>query len=680
MGLFDWLGPLGFGGSPKRAAWDLAPLDRQPTAQVVDVKSIPLSLPNAALTVRTLVHGPGAGAFIYGTGNGNGNSAVAACLAAIATAISEPELSVYDTRGGDRVEIEDSALGALLARPNPYMSLDTLLAYISDCLHVYGNAYWRKLRAGDPERGNVVELWPISPSMLSPYSDPSTDDFISYYRYNSSAGYEEISASNIVHFRYGIDDADHRLGYAPVRRLVSEISADAQATRYAERLLANLAINGLTLTFDKDSPPIDQDAADGLKARIVAAYGGDNVGSVSVLSPGATLTALGFSPEQMDLKELHRFPEERVSAVLGVPAIVAGLGVGLDHATYANYAQAREAFTETKLLPLWASLASELTTQLVPDFTSDPNVVVAFDTDSLRALASDANADAVRLKTLVDAGILSADEARAEIGYEPSPVALRPAPTALPVAASARLVERLDFPKRARNGKLEEKAAEHLPDRYETLRGESLPDWEAEILTFLRSQERRVLRRLRAGADTAHDLVPEGEAILLGETLTPLQLRLLGDVSRLVVAELGVQFTVDDPGTRAYLLASGQNIVGITETTRSAVQDALIEGQMNGEGIEQLAKRLLGLPSFDDARGRVVARTELGTSQNYAALTSYRSSGVVSSIRVLDGDYDAACAAIDGRVYPLDAPPPALQHPNCVRAFAPIVDAAELSA
>ena len=37
----------------------------------------------------------------------------------------------------------------------------------------------------------------------------------------------------------------------------------------------------------------------------------------------------GFSPEQMSLKDLRRLPEERISALLGIPAIVAGLGAGL---------------------------------------------------------------------------------------------------------------------------------------------------------------------------------------------------------------------------------------------------------------------------------------------------------------------------------------------------------------
>ena len=332
------------------------------------------------------------------------------------------------------------------------------------CLHVDGNAYWRKLRSGTTGTGNVVELWPISPRRIVPTTEQGSAAFVDYYRYwYSGSQYVDLPPADVVHFRYGLDDTDHRLGCSPLRRLVREISSDDQATRYADRLLANLAISGLSLEFDKDSPPIDQATADELKARVNAAYGGDNVGSTAVLSPGAKLNALGFSPEQLDMKTLHRVPEERISAVLGVPAIVAGLGAGLDRSTFSNVREAREMFTEAKLIPLWRHIAGEITLQLVPDFTSDAAIVVDFDTDEVRALADDQNAEAARLKILVEAGIISTDEARAEIGYEPA--APSPTPMARP-AVARRQVRALPSAR---------KAAEDLPGRYDAMRAAELP-------------------------------------------------------------------------------------------------------------------------------------------------------------------------------------------------------------
>jgi HK97 family phage portal protein len=442
MGLLDWIGPISL---TKQRGWEaLPPL----LASSIGASSLPTetkSVPGPILLEDGL-------AFWTPTSAGQGrspvavgaaNSAVFACLQSLAVAIAEPELVVYRRTRSERVELEASPLGDLLARPNPYFSLDALLAHVVVSMHVDGNGYWRKIRSGHPTRGNVVELWPIAPTRIMPFTRSGSGDFITYYEYTSAEGRPEtIDPVNIVHVRYGLDDADHRLGCSPLRRLVAEISSDAQATRYADRLLANLAINGLTLSFDKDAREIrNQAEADAIKARLQGAFGGDNVGDVAVLSPGATLSALGFSPEQMDLKVLHRVPEERISAVLGVPAIVAGLGAGLDRSTYSNFREAREAFTEQKLIPLWRQIAGELTLQLVPDFGSDRAVLVDFDIGTIRALADDENAKATRLKALVDGGILTKDEARAELGYEPLPNGLgeakEPPPAIVPPPADA---------------------------------------------------------------------------------------------------------------------------------------------------------------------------------------------------------------------------------------------------
>jgi HK97 family phage portal protein len=663
MSIFDWLGPLNAGGT--RRGWGALPSAPSTERRTLDLSAPrPLVIDGAAsfwTPSSTTLSAADAGA----------NSAVVACLTVLASSVIEPPLAVYrpgPAGGADRVPAPLPALTALLARPNPAFPLATMLAFATISTRTDGNGYWRKVRSGDPVRGNVVELWPVSPDRIEPYTRPGSGDLITAYRHTDEHGHAtDLDPANVVHFRYGLDPADHRLGYAPLRALYSEVSADQQATRYAARLLANLAINGLTLSFDKESPSIDQATADELKARIAAAYGGNNVGATAVLSPGASLTALGFSPEQMDMKTLHRVPEERISAVLGVPAIVAGLGAGLDRSTFANFEEAREAFTELTLVPLWASIAATLTMSLAPDFTSEKAVYLDFDTSRVRALQEDQDALATRLVSLVAAGILTTDEARAVLNRGP-----KPAEAAQPAARSRPVLVRLPA---------ERKDAAELLGDLDALRRSSYPDWEREVRAFLAAQLGRVSARLADGTTTAFGLVPQGEATLLGSTLSPLQLALLDDLVPLVAAELGIAFNLDDPATRAYLRSCGANIQGITDTTRAQVQAALAEGQAEGLGIPQLAARLGALPTFGPARATLVARTELGLSSWEGSLSAYGASGVVLGIRILDGDYDAACAARDGTVLTLAeaASAPRLLHPNCTAAPVPLTSADDLT-
>jgi HK97 family phage portal protein len=678
VGLFDFLGPLNAGRAPR--GWG-----NLPPAPSTERRALDLSAP------RPLVI-DGAASFwtpsttTLSAADAGDNSAVVACLTVLASSVIEPPLAVYrpgPAGGADRVPAPLPALTALLARPNPAFPLATMLAFATISTRTDGNGYWRKVRSGDPVRGNVVELWPVSPDRIEPYTRPGSGDLITAYRHTDEHGHAtDLDPANVVHFRYGLDPADHRLGYAPLRALYSEVSADQQATRYAARLLANLAINGLTLSFDKEAAPIDQATADELKSRIAAAYGGNNVGATAVLSPGATLTAMGFSPEQMDMKTLHRVPEERISAVLGVPAIVAGLGAGLDRSTFANFEEAREAFTELTLVPLWASIAATLTMSLAPDFTSEKAVYLDFDTSRVRALQEDQDALATRLVSLVAAGILTTDEARAVLNRGPKPAeAAQPAARSRPVLV--RRPSDAERPSEARRGsavRARKDAAELMGD-LDALRRSSYPDWEREVRTFLAAQLGRVSARLADGTTSAFGLVPQGEATLLGSTLSPLQLALLDDLVPLVAAELGIAFNLDDPATRGYLRSCGVNIQGITDTTRAQVQAALAEGQAAGEGIPQLAARLSALPTFGQARATLVARTELGLSSWEASLAAYGGSGVVLGIRILDGDYDAACAARDGTVLTLAeaAAAPRLLHPNCTAAPVPLTSADDLT-
>jgi len=138
-----------------------------------------------------------------------------------------------------------------------------------------------------------------------------------------------------------------------------------------------------------------------------------------VLMGGAKAEPYGFSPEQMDMKALHRIPEERIAAVLRVPAIIAGLGAGLDRSTYANFREAREMFAEMTLMPLYAFDSATLNMQLTPEFTSDKHIKIAFDVTDLRAFQEDEDAKWARLDQAVRSGWVRKNEARTDVGLPP---------------------------------------------------------------------------------------------------------------------------------------------------------------------------------------------------------------------------------------------------------------------
>src|SRR5262252_4721839 len=325
---------------------------------------------NAAIRLGTLVHGPGATEAIYGAWHYNdSNSAVFACLSAIATAYPEAPAKVYkQTDVGERDELPLHPLKKLLDKPNPYMTREDLWHYTQWCKHVGGNAYWRKVRtAGNGT--NIIALWPISPLRIQPVTtkeDAAKGIFISFYAYtyDPAKDPELIAPSDIVHFRLGVDDKDHRIGCSPLQRLIREVTGDDEAHAWQAAMLSNGGSVGMLIQVPIDAQ-ITQQQAEDMKAQFEERFGGNNRGRTGVLTGGAKAEPYGFSPEQMDMKSLHRIPEERISAVMRVPAIIAGLGAGLDRSTYANFREAREAagYAGTKPAPTSACRRTWTTTR-----------------------------------------------------------------------------------------------------------------------------------------------------------------------------------------------------------------------------------------------------------------------------------------------------------------------------
>lgn len=391
-------------------------------------------IPNYALTSSSaveavrggvLAHGPGATelyrqAFELG---GDSNSLVAICLFRLATDFPQAPMRVYTLGKGDKWDpVADHPLTRLLARPNRHMTGRQLWWHKTYVENIHGNAYWRKIRSGDALTGNVVELWPLSPNACKPIREKGSSNFIDYYRYRYGPGtgdYEDIPVENIVHFRTGLDDRDHRLGISRLRQVLREVTTDEQSTLFVQRLLRNNAVPGLIVTPATDAQ-MDEETAMIVKARIEAAMTGENVGRTAVLSPGSTAHQFGFDPKSLDLAPLSSLSETRICAIFGIPPQVAGTRSGLSASTFSNYAQAYESYYELTVLPQYDTTADTVNTQLLPDFTSAANQEARFDTSELRALQEDQDALAKRINTLWLSDVFTLDQTLSELSYEPS--------------------------------------------------------------------------------------------------------------------------------------------------------------------------------------------------------------------------------------------------------------------
>jgi HK97 family phage portal protein len=321
------------------------------------------------------------------------------------------------TDAGDEV-IPDHPVTQLIDEPNPYMSWETVSQALLADYNVHGNAYLLKFRAAS---GVPAELWYEPQISIRPTWDASGKQFLTGYQVWRTGKWYPMDNADVIHFRWSQDPRNPRMGLSPLRSALRLIFNDQEAEAYCAALLHNMGSPGAIISPSGDKV-ISKDEAQSLMTYFNSRFTGDGRGSTMVATGGLQVAMPSWNPKDLDLTNIHHFSEARISGLMGVAAIVAGLSVGLEHATYSNYGQAREATYDGNIMPTYASFADTLTRALLrDDFNGPQDQYVEFDTSNVRALQEDATAVADRATKLFFGGIIDRAAALRMVDLESRP-------------------------------------------------------------------------------------------------------------------------------------------------------------------------------------------------------------------------------------------------------------------
>jgi HK97 family phage portal protein len=348
-------------------------------------------------------------------GDVGGASLVIAAVNWLGRVLPEAHLNVIEMDDeGMEIPIPDHPAAELWRRPNEFYSCTTMCKAYAHSWIVTGNPYFLKIRE---KSGVVRELWYIPPAMIRPVWPDDGSEFISGYEYKVDGRTQVFPAEDVIHFRDGIDPCNPRLGLSPVASVMRELYTDQQVATYSALLMKNGAVPPVVISL-RDS--VNAIGFDSKKVRegYLKQTQGDERGKAWVTGAAVRIDKVGFAPADLNLAQLRRLPEERLSAVIGIPAIVLGYGAGLDKATYSNARQAAEFATESYLVPLYRYIEEELTHQLLRDFDETGSLQFRFDLTQVRALSEDQDAQYARLTAAYNGGWLKRSEVREMAGYE----------------------------------------------------------------------------------------------------------------------------------------------------------------------------------------------------------------------------------------------------------------------
>ena len=601
---------------------------------------------------------------------------------------------------------EEIAVGhkmvAKIKRPNPHYSgtklwMATILSYLLN-----GNAYWLKVRNA---QGGIAELWYTPHWLMKP--EWAKGEFISHYSYSPLGVPIRVESEDVIHFRFGLDPRNPRVGMSPIASLLREIYTDDEAANFTAAVLKNMGVIGTIISPKNDMDSIGKPEADNIKVVYNQNFRGDNRGGVMVMLGPTDVKQIGTSLKDMDLSNLRNLSEERVCAALGLPPAVAGLGTGLEStkvgATMA--AMIRLAWTGC-IIPYQRLLSEDVEVSLLPDYESNvEDFTVSFDHTKVVALQETENDRIERILKGVTAGTVLVSEAREAQGLDVNDgdrIFLRGLATIeVPVSG----VRPAAFPGDEGKGWKQRRRPTRQQARYTRILDRRFNEFSGKFQSSLEIFFKELgIDAARAAREVMKSREPqwtkEGERGITAEIVSRMSttsvddLKARGGVHYLDVGVqtfkdmntvLGVTFEMTDLVAERIVKAGGRHLglVDLTKQTSERMFRELTEGRELGEGVDQLIRRIRdNIPAgpWRDAqtRSRIIARTETKHAQRTSVIEGAKESGVVAEMLVVDarlGETDEDCEFWNGQVVGIGQAEMLAndEHPNGTRDFIPVI-------
>jgi phage portal protein BeeE len=324
----------------------------------------------------------------------------------------------------------------LLEKPNPFIDRVRLLDRFWTDVATLGNGLlWKQRNNG----GDVIALWPIDATTVVVKTDPVTM-IEGYYVFKDGSTFGTGSAiagaqklvegadpkrfvrydpRDVIHLALSPDPVFPLWGLSPIAPTLASVDADDAITAFIIRFFQRGAIPAFLYEAERE---MTEDEIARLKTQFESQQGGvDRSWGLAVVDrTQGKLTRMGLATgsREIGLHELRMDIEARILGPLNVPPIVVGAVIGLTHATYSNYGQARSAQHEENTAPNLVRIVSVFTWGLASEFGDDLRIQA--DTSQVMALDELQTSRTKRATSKLLSGGSSINEFRQEVGLPPT--------------------------------------------------------------------------------------------------------------------------------------------------------------------------------------------------------------------------------------------------------------------
>jgi len=346
------------------------------------------------------------------------NAIVYRCINEIANNASRVKIMLFR---GDQ-ELDNHPLLDLLYNPSPTMSQVEWFQSLYSYLLISGNNYILSVGGDNTPPTELYNLRPDrmkiragTRAMPVAYDYMLKGQIVESYDVDQATG-----ASKVKHIKL-FNPLDDYYGMSPMQASSVDIDQHNLANKHNVNLLQNGARpSGAVIFNPKDETGGHVQLTDVQRNQLMNDVnqrfsGTGNAGKPMLLEGDFDWKEMGLSPKDMDFIQLKNMSAKDIALVYGVPSQLIGIP---DSQTYSNFAEAKLALYNETIIPLLDRIQGDMNEWLVPMF-NEQGLELRYDIDSIPAMAEQRKRVFESVSAGVKDGILTRNEAREQLGYEP---------------------------------------------------------------------------------------------------------------------------------------------------------------------------------------------------------------------------------------------------------------------
>ena len=326
------------------------------------------------------------------------------CVTAISEAMASLNVKVYEIVGGQRVEVLDHPFYQIFAKPNPYQGSFEFLEELQQNLDIMGNNF-----IGIEKVAGGIELYNLSPKYVAIIPDPKVR--VKEYRYYINGNVIKYKPEEIIHIKYASID-DPYYGTPPLNAAADVLKFESARIKYANQFFVNGAIPTGVLETEGN-------IGDSLLKKLRSEWSNVHRGvlnshKVAILQGGLKYKSIASPLKDLDFSGLKKLAKEDILTIYKVPESILGNQDGTGNSEGKS---AITAFWRGCIVTRLKRIESALNRGLSIDVFGQGSFAFEFNLKDVVALQEDKVEQATFLKDMMASSIMTANEARAVLGY-----------------------------------------------------------------------------------------------------------------------------------------------------------------------------------------------------------------------------------------------------------------------